>query len=340
MRFLITGANGFVGCHMCKLLVEKGEEVFALVRKTSDLSLLKDLIPELKGITLVYGDTSDIESLKTAFKDKDVIISLAGSIKGFNQEAFDKVNVQGNVNVCEAVLAVNPNIKRLILTSSIAAAGPSPYECPHTEETPCTVLKGDMYGISKHNMEEAIKPYWNKIPTMCLVRPPTVVGPGDMPSFNWWKEVEMGLMVIPGKKPHYHSIVYVEDLCRGIYLMATNDKANGQIFYFTSGEPVEYKELHNIIGKVTFNRKKPVKTLTLPSKLVIALGSMFTFFGKITKKPPFLSKTKMIEGVQPGWMCCCDKAKNLLGYQPQETLESSFKKAGDWYISHGYLKIK
>lgn len=340
MKVLVTGANGFVGCHMCKLLVEKGEDVFALVRKTSDLTLLKNLNPELKGITLVYGDTLDIESLKSAFKDKDVIISLAGAIKGYNQESFDKINVQGNVNVCEAVLAVNPNIKRLILTSSIAAHGPSPYNCPHTEDKPCNALKGDMYGISKYKMEEAIKLYWDKIPTMCLIRPPAVIGPGDLPSLNWWKEVKTGLMLIPGKKPHYYSIVYVEDLCRGIYLMATNDKANGQIFYFTSGEPVEYKELHQIIGKVTFNRKKPVKALTLPSRMVIAVGSMFTFFGKITKKPPFLSKAKMIEGAQTGWVACCDKAKTLLGYQPLETLESAIKKTGDWYISHGMLKIK
>jgi hypothetical protein len=40
---------------------------------------------------------------------------------------------------------------------------------------------------SQNKMEESIKLYWDKIPTMCLIRPPAVIGPGDLPSLNWWE---------------------------------------------------------------------------------------------------------------------------------------------------------
>nr|MDO8110322.1 SDR family NAD(P)-dependent oxidoreductase [Candidatus Sigynarchaeota archaeon] len=102
MKAIVTGANGFIGSHLCKLLLGKGIDVYALVRKTSDLSLLKDLVPDLKGITFVYGDITDIDSLKKAFVGMDVVFNLAGIIRGLKQETFDRVNVDGYKNVCEA----------------------------------------------------------------------------------------------------------------------------------------------------------------------------------------------------------------------------------------------
>ncbi|MBD3350763.1 MAG: NAD-dependent epimerase/dehydratase family protein [Candidatus Lokiarchaeota archaeon] len=337
MKILVTGANGFIGSHLCKLLLEKGEEVFAMVRKTSDLTLMKDLNPGLDGIELVYGDTRYIDTLKDNFVGKDAIISLAGSIKGFNQADYDQHNVDGNINVCEAVIEVNPNIKRLILTSSAAAAGPSKTGEQLTEEEPYRILDGDQYGASKRRMEQEIKPYFNKIKTLCIVRPPVVLGPGDMPSLDLYKIPKKGRKLIVGKEPHYYSIAAVQDICSGIYQMVLNEQANGEVFYFTTGEPIEWGELQEVIGRVVFDRNEPLKTIAIPPKLAIFAGALMSFFGRIIRKPPFLSKTKMTEGAASGWSVSRKKAEELLNWTPSYTIESLVKESGEWYKAHGFL---
>ncbi|MFX0101537.1 MAG: NAD-dependent epimerase/dehydratase family protein [Candidatus Hodarchaeota archaeon] len=336
MEIIVTGANGFIGSHLCKFLVEKGENVHAMVRETSDLTLLKDLNPNLKGINIVYGDITDIDSLKQNFKEKDVIINLAGIIKGLKQEDFDRVNVQGYINVCEALLEVNPDVKRVVMASSMAGAGPSPPGKVLTEDDPPTELKGDLYGLSKQRMEREIKPYMGKLP-ISIVRPPMVFGPGDVPSLDMYKQPKNGRKVVVGKEPKFYSLVAVSDLCEGIYAMITNPKAVGEIFYFTTGDPVEWGELQEIIGKVAFNRQKPLKTVRFSPKLAIGVGSLLEFFGKIMGKVPFLNKTKMIEGSASGWAFSSKKAESMLGWKPKHTMESWIKEAVDWYQEHGWL---
>lgn len=337
MKILVTGSNGFVGSHLCRFLVEKGENVHAMVRDDSDLTLMKDLNPGLEGITLEYGDILEIDTLKEVFKDKDAIISLAGMIRGISEEDFDETNVDGNVNVCNAVLEVNPNVKKLVLTSSAAAAGPSTAGEQTCEDDPYVDLKDDLYGMSKRKMEQAVKPFFEKIPTLCIVRPPIVLGPGDMPSLDLYKLPKNGFKLVVGRDPHYYSIVAVQDLCSGIYEMVKNPKANGELFYFATGDPIEWGELQEIIGREVFGREKRLRNVAMPSKLAIAVGSINSFFGRIRKKAPFLSKTKMVEGAATGWACTSNKAEEVLGWKCDYTIERLVKEAGDWYKEHGYL---
>ena len=58
MKAIITGTNGFIGCHMAKFLVNQGVEVNAMVEQTGNLTLLKDLNPGLEGISLLYADVT------------------------------------------------------------------------------------------------------------------------------------------------------------------------------------------------------------------------------------------------------------------------------------------
>ena len=336
MKILVTGANGFVGSHLCKYLVDRDEDVYAMVRETSDLTLLKDLNPDLNGINLVYGDILQIETLKELFKGKDAIISLAGMIRGVSMEDFDETNVDGNVNVCEATLAVNPEVERLVLTSSAAAAGPSDGASGTCEDDDYEILDGDLYGGSKRKMEQAVSPYFKKIPGLCIVRPPVVLGPGDMPSLDLYSLPKMGFKLVVGKDPHYYSIVAVQDLCSGIYEMVKNPKAKGETFYFATGDPIEWGELQDVIGRVVFDREKRLRNLRIPGKLAVAVGGINSFFGRLRKKAPFLSKTKMIEGCC-SWACSDEKAKELLGWKSSYTIEKLVKEAGEWYKEHGYL---
>ncbi|NMC05162.1 MAG: NAD-dependent epimerase/dehydratase family protein [Candidatus Lokiarchaeota archaeon] len=336
MKAAVTGANGFIGSYLCRHLVANGIDVHAVVRKTSDLSLLKDLVPDLEGITLEHGDVTDIESLKRIFVGMDVVINTAAVLKGFKQEDYDRVNVDGYKNVCDALLEVNPGLQRVIMFSSIAAAGPSSNGILLTEDDPPRPVVNDFYGTSKYTMEQAIKPYMDKLP-ISIVRPPSVFGGGDVVSFDLFKAVKMGIGIIVGKEIKPYSVVDVRDLVDGVYRMIIRPEARGQLFYFGTGDPIDWGALQDFMARTVFNRKKKIHKLALSAKGALRFASMLEFFGKITGTPPFLNKSKMIEAGQGGWAISYEKAKKMLGWEPRQTIESMLKDAAKWYVDHGWL---
>jgi dihydroflavonol-4-reductase len=337
MKILVTGANGFIGSHLCHLLVNEKHEVYALVRKTSDLTLLDNINPGRQGITLLYGDMRDSKSLEDAIQGKDAVVNLAGVIKGLKQSDYEDTNVFGTLNLLKVITTHNPKIKRIILTSSLAGAGPGTKENPRCEEEHCDSLDGDFYGTSKSKMEKAIKTYRARLPIV-IIRPPSVFGPGDKASVTLYGLPKIGLKQIFTGKPRYYSLVYVEDLCRGIIKCLENPKAIGEIFYFASDKPVDWGTLQEIIGVRCFNKKYgSLISLPLPDPILLMAGSILDVVGKITGEPQFLNRSKMIEGNSEGWVCKCDKAKNILGWYPQENPGSIVKKSYDWYAKNGWL---
>jgi dihydroflavonol-4-reductase len=336
MKAAVTGANGFIGSYLCKCLADKGVEVHAMVRKTSNLSLLKDLVPELKGITLEHGDVTDIASLKRIFTGMDVVFNTAGVLKGFKPEDYERVNVDGYRNVCDALLEVNPRIQRLVMFSSMAAAGPSQPGRLLQEDDEPRPIERDYYGMSKWKMEQAVKPHMDKLP-ITFIRPPSVFGGGDVASFDLFKAVKAGIKILVGKGEKLYSVLDVRDLCEGAYLMATRPEAIGQVFYFGSGDPVDWGSMQDKMAKDLFHRKKRLLSLALSPKGALRFAGLMEFFGKIARKPPFLNVSKMAEGGAAGWAVSSEKAKKLLGWQPQQTVESTLQDAAKWYLDHGWL---
>ena len=88
MKVLVTGANGFLGSWLTKRLLHEGHTVSALVRKNSDLSELFDVKPNY-----VYGDVTDSESLKTSFKNQEVVFLAPTPDDKAGLESFLKKNL-------------------------------------------------------------------------------------------------------------------------------------------------------------------------------------------------------------------------------------------------------
>lgn len=308
-----------------------------MVRKTSDLTLLKTFIPGLDGINLVYGDLTNIESLRKNFISKHIVFNIAGVNTGPTQLAYDSVNVTGNKNVCDALLDVNPNVKRVIIISSLACAGPSTLCKPKTEDMPPVYLEGDRYGYSKWKMEKIIKPYMSKLPIV-IVRPPIVLGPGDSASLGLFKLPNLRIKLVLGGEMRYYSIIDVGDLCEGIYQSAVHPKASGEIFYFTAGDPVDLGTLQEIIRVKVFGKKcNSLLTVSVPPGFMLLAGSFLEIIGKLKKTTPFFNRSKMVEVKASGWTCSSEKAQKLIGWKSKHSVETTVERAGKWYIKQKML---
>jgi len=333
MKVLVTGANGFIGSHLTAALVNKGYDVRCLVRKTSNLELLEKFT-DPRSLKLCYGDISDPASLDEHMRDIDVVYHLAGAIKAFTQEDFDRVNFYGTKNVLDALLRVNPAVKKVVFVSSMAANGPSaPDRAALEEDEPHPI---DAYGISKCKAEKMVKENYMGIIPVTIIRPPSVFGPGDRVSFDLFRQVSKGIKLYPKGPDRYYSIAHVSDLVDGIILSGERKEATGEIFYICGDGAETWQGLQDIIAEAL--GKKIRLTLRISKPTLMTVAYFAELVGKIRGTVPFINREKVKEALAPAWTCSNEKAKKLLGFSPKLSIEEGLKIAARWYRENGWLK--
>ena len=171
MKVMVTGATGFVGSHLVEALCEKDVQVNVFTRKTSNDKWIADLPPDR-----YYGDMSDPESLRDALDGVETVFHLAGVTKAFDEKTYIRVNAEGTKHLLDACLSMQSPPKRIVIVSSLAAAGPSTRDRPKRESDPCRPVSP--YGRSKQMAEEVAAYYTDKL-SIVIVRPPAVYGPRD-----------------------------------------------------------------------------------------------------------------------------------------------------------------
>lgn len=337
IKVLVTGANGFVGTHMCKLLLSKGYDVYAFIRSTSDLSTLKLIVPDWQKIHFIYGDLRNFDSIIPAVKQMEYIFHIAGTIKGTMFKEFKDGNYHGTCNILNACYLHNPNVKRIIVTSSMVAGGPGTIERPQCEDIPSKPLKNDLYGMSKYLAECVTHDLMQKLPIV-IVRPPTVIGPGDQISLDLYRIAKMKMKVFVTGKPRPISLVHVEDLVAGLYLCSQVDIACGETFNFASNGTIPYRDLHEVIGTVIFNhRYGGLIPISIPSKLFYFIGIIMEAMGRLVKSPPFINRSKAIQASAPGQTMQTTKAQTLLSWRPKYSIKSAIKETGKWYQKNDWI---
>jgi len=329
---LITGANGFVGSRLCRLFTDNGYHVIAGVRKTADLSLLEGIDVEFR-----YGDVSDTDSLSTMVSDVDYIIHNAGVVKAKKIETFYNVNEKGTLSLIEATIKHNPNIKKFLYISSLAAAGPSLDGKPVTESgQPHPISE---YGKSKLAGEVTLSPFIDKIPIIIL-RPSGIYGPGDKEIFTFFDTVNKGLKSIVGDPDRRIQIVHVDDLCRAVLLaleseMKTGDThKTGYASFIAEKQSYSMRELVNILAE---SSGRKCMTLRIPGFIfrIIALLSEFIF--KLVGATPMLTREKAKE-LLASWEVSTEKAFNDFGFKSEISFKEGSKETYKWYRENGWLK--
>jgi nucleoside-diphosphate-sugar epimerase len=323
---LITGANGFVGSRLCRLFTEKGYHVIAGVRKTADLSLLEGIEVEYR-----YGDVTDQESLPAMVTGVDYIIHNAGVVKAKKAETFYNVNEKGTISLVDATIKHNPNIKKLIYISSLAAAGPALEGKPVTEsDEPHPISE---YGKSKLAAEASLMPYFEKIPIVIL-RPSGVYGPGDKEIFTFFDSVNKGLKAIVGNPDRRIQIVHVDDLCRGVLMALEKATKTGKASFIAEQQSYSMRELVNILGE---SSGRKCMTLHIPGGIFKIIAFISEFLFKLVGATPMLTREKAAE-LLASWEVSTEKAYNAFGFVSEISFKDGSKETYKWYREHGWLK--
>jgi nucleoside-diphosphate-sugar epimerase len=332
VRVLLTGATGFIGRNLAEKLFARGHRVRALVRASSRTADLEAL-----GAELARGDVTAPDALPGAVDGCDLVIHLAGVVKALGREEYFRVNALGTRSLALACAGARPR-PRLVLASSLAAAGPAALGRPRREEDPPAPVS--LYGESKLAAEREVRDLAGRVEAVIL-RPPIVYGPGDkelLPAL--FRMARLGVVLKAGLGDKRYSVVHVEDLCDAILAAAEHGKAVGRegnegTYFVSDGGEHAWED----IGRAAFDAVGARgRVVAIPEAVgwLVAAGSAVV--SGLTGLPAMLSFDKMNEIRQAAWTCSIDRARRELGYAPRFALAEGMRQSADWFRARGLAR--
>jgi nucleoside-diphosphate-sugar epimerase len=298
----VTGATGFIGSVLLKLLVDQGFQVRSLYRPASTSS------PDrTDSVHWQAGDLGDMDSLRALVAGADAVVHCAGTVRGVTLEHFKEANAAGVARLAE--VAVELKVHRFLLMSSLAAREPSLSD----------------YALSKKMGEDVLLGYQGRI--CCdILRPPAVYGPGDREMRPLLQLVRRGLVPVIGAKNGRFSLLYVDDLAEAVNcLLKTEPAQEGRCFELHDGHPDGYTWLQIAEIASHLNGKKPLN-LAVPRSLLqlIALGNHC--LARLLGYPPMLTPGKVREIFHPDWVCDNTAISKAVDWQPRILFSEGMKR--------------
>ena len=326
MSTLVTGAAGFLGSHVTRQLVARGDDVRVLLRASSTNRAIADLPLEY-----VTGDLRDPASLDRAMKGVKRVFHVAADYRLWakrKQDIYDS-NVGGTKNLLYA--AKRAGVEQLIYTSTVATIAVDRPQHPNEFTNAKLEEMVGHYKRSKWMAEkEALGAAKSGLPVI-VAMPTTPVGPWD------WKPTPTGKIILDflnGKMPGYVktglNFVGVEECAAGHLLIAEKGKVGER--YLLGGENLTLKQMLDTLAKIT-GLRAPI--LKIPHGLALGVAYANTAFARLVGREPGIP----VEGVKIArhmMFVDCARAKRELGFQAGP-VAAALERAVRWYEANGYI---
>lgn len=316
-KVLVTGADGFIGSHLTRLLLGEGYEVRALSQYNSfnDWGWLEGI--DHPALEVVCGDVRDPDFCRHICRGIDTAFHLAALIaipySYVAPDSYVDTNIKGTLNMCQA--ARDMGLRQLLVTSTSEVYGTA-LEVPITEKHPrqpqspysATKIGADAIAMSFYNAFEL---------PVTIVRPFNTYGPCQsaraiIPTII--TQIASGVREIKvGDLTPTRDFNYVEDTARGFLAIARADldKVAGQEINIATGKEVTMEHTLHTIARL--------------------MGAEVEWVIDPQRLRPSKSEVRRLLG-------CADKLRALTGWQPEFTLEQGLRKTIDWFTDKNNLK--
>lgn len=326
MRALVTGASGFTGGYMVDHLLEKGYQVRALGRPTSQTDGLGG-----KAVDVFTGDILSRADLLRAMRNIDVVFHIAALYRAANQpdQAYWDVNVTGTENVMSA--ALESGVKRVIHCSTCGVHGHIA-KPPANEEAP--IEPGDIYQQTKVEGEKVANFYFREkgLP-VTIVRPVGIYGPGDTRMLKMYRMIYHRKFIMFGGGNVLYHLTYVTDTVEGFRLAAEQPAAVGQTYIIAGDTYFTFNEFARMIAEALDVAPPRLK---LPVWPVYAAGYVCEKICiPLRIQPPIFRRRVDIFVKDRAFDI--SKARAELGFAPKVDLRHGIRRTAQWYLENGYL---
>lgn len=332
MTALVTGATGFVGCHVARQLAERGEKMRLLVRASSRCDNIEALDSRL--VEVVCGDLTDAASLRDALHGCDTLYHVAADYRLWSKDPQElyRANVDGTRSLLQA--AGDAGVTKIVYTSTVGALGIPHDGTPGTESTP--VSEADMIGHYKRSKylaeQEALRFAEQGLPIV-IVNPSTPVGENDI------KPTPTGQIILdflnrrlPAFIDTGLNLVDVRDVAAGIILAGEKGQVGER--YILGNRDMSLREMLGTLATIT---GMPAPRIQMPYAVAwLAVGIENVIAERILHRAP----AHPFEGVRMArhkMYFSAEKAVRELGL-PQSPVEQALRRAVDWFRANGYVQ--
>jgi dihydroflavonol-4-reductase len=314
---LVTGASGFVGWHVARLLTERGHRVRALVRSSSR-------VPELD-VEPGTGDLRDPASLTRAISGCGLVFHVAADYRLWSRHPGElyRSNVEGTRNMLSAALAAG--VERVVYTSTVGCIG-IPAGSVGDENQPVSLHEmTGAYKRSKFLAEQVALDFARNGLPVVIVNPTAPMGDND------FKPTPTGQIVrdfLAGAMPAYIdtglNVVNVRDVALG-HLLACEKGRPGER-YILGSENLTLSQILGELARIT-DRKAPA--IKLPYFAAYTAGVVSTAWAYLTGNPPRVPLEAVRMAKKKMWVSH-EKAARELGYAPRPAA-SALADAAAWF---------
>ncbi|MGB2769145.1 MAG: NAD-dependent epimerase/dehydratase family protein [Candidatus Zixiibacteriota bacterium] len=278
MNVFITGATGFIGCHVVKRLADTEHKLICLARPTSDVSELEE-----QDVTIIRGDVTDKDSLLEGMKGCQWVINLANLYSFWepDKRIFTDVNVTGTRNVMEC--ALETGIAKVVHVSTAGIYG-KPAECPFCEDNPVGPERFSEYFRTKYEGDLiAWELHEKKGLPLLMIYPVGVLGPGDPKATGRYIQ-DLIHRRVPARvlEDSIFTFVHVRDVAEVIVRAAEKENNIGEK-YLVGKHQLSWREINRMISEIS---GVALPKMSLPDFLTMFNARFLTLVANLIKKPP------------------------------------------------------
>ena len=328
-RLLITGSNGFIGSFLVEEALKRGYEVYACIRKSSNVQYLID-----KRIIFLTIDFSNPSLLIEQFQELpcfDFVIHNAGLTKAKKTEDYYIVNYKFTKNLVNALIRSGKIPERFIYMSSLAAYGPgngNSQEPVKLNDLPCPISS---YGSSKLASEKYISCLSN-FPYIIL-RPTAVYGPREKDIYTLFKLINRNIEPFIGVKNQQLTFIYVKDLVKVVFQCLESSR-NNKAYFVTDGQVYKGEEFTQVIK--TILQKNTIR-IFLPKRIIKLFAYFLESIYWIVGKTPSLNLEKIKEIESLNWTCDIMPLQHDMNFKADYNLHKGIDETIEWYKKERWI---